>query len=338
MDNCKDWRNGRFKAFCCIGAMVAFVGFMLLWSIWHKSTEVYVSRPFMTVDSLYMKVAKDMTVRNGNFSKKNLSDSDKLKYKLDSIDAAFRALDRTILVLEKQTELRQDDIRQETNNIINKFNGNIEWWIFLLGIICGVAPILLTFLNHQKDAEYIELLNDNFEKMAAQMKDKEDALREKEEELDKVKRTLLKADSERQLDWEKKQKELKLVFSFMYISSFTKKAKFQVSAEREIVIERLLKTITDASLEYLDFETSESMKDRDIDMSFWILAALEGMVLLRPFVENMKICRQMDEVLKCLRHLQERFYNGDVIKHNEEDIAKLKKEMLVLKLKKWGEF
>ena len=69
-----------------------------------------------------------------------------------------------------------------------------------------------------------------------------------------------------------------------------------------------------------------------------ILAALEGMVLLRPFVENMKICRQMDEVLKCLRHLQERFYNGDVIKHNEEDIAKLKKEMLVLKLKKWGEF
>ena len=85
MDNCKDWRNGRFKAFCCIGAMVAFVGFMLLWSIWHKSTEVYVSRPFMTVDSLYMKVAKDMTVRNGNFSKKNLSDSDKLKYKLDSI-------------------------------------------------------------------------------------------------------------------------------------------------------------------------------------------------------------------------------------------------------------
>ena len=113
-------------------------------------------------------------------------------------------MDRTILVLEKQTELRQDDIRQETNNIINKFNGNIEWWIFLLGIICGVAPILLTFLNHQKDAEYIELLNDNFEKMAAQMKDKEDALREKEEELDKVKRTLLKADMERQLDWEER--------------------------------------------------------------------------------------------------------------------------------------
>lgn len=30
MDNYKDWTNGRFKAFCCIGAMVAFVGFMLL--------------------------------------------------------------------------------------------------------------------------------------------------------------------------------------------------------------------------------------------------------------------------------------------------------------------
>lgn len=91
-------------------------------------------------------------------------------------------------------------------------------------------------------------------------------------------------------------------------------------------------------MEYLDFETSEPMKDRDIDMSFWILAALEGMVLLCPFVENMKICRQIDEVLKCLRLLQERFYNGDVIKYNDEDIAKLKKEMQVLKLKKWEEF
>lgn len=106
----------------------------------------------------------------------------------------------------------------------------------------------------------------------------------------------------------------------------------------QLLIERLLKTITDASLEYLDFETSEPMKARDIDMSFWILAALEGMVLLRPFVENIKICRQMDEVLKCLRLLQERYYNGVVIKHNDEDIAKLKKEMQVLKLKKWGEF
>lgn len=69
---------------------------------------------------------------------------------------------------------------------------------------CGSNSAYL--LNHQKDAEYIELLNDNFEKMAAQMKDKEDALREKEEEIDKVKRTLVKADRERQLDWVKNRK------------------------------------------------------------------------------------------------------------------------------------
>lgn len=336
MNICKEWKRGRRKSFCCIITMVAFVAFLLLWSMWHKSTEVYVSRPFMSIDSLYMEVAMKTSVVNSKLTQRDITDGDRLKYKLDSIDVALKTLNNTILVLEKQTELRQDDIRQETNNVINKFNGNIEWWIFLLGIICGVAPILLTFLNHQKDAEYIELLHSNYEKMATEIERKDEALQEKIDELDKVKNNLNQADNKRTLEWENKQKELHLVFSFMYIASFTRKAKFQVSADRDLVVEKLMKTITDASLTYLNFESSEPMKDRDMDLSFWILSALEGMELLRPFIDNDKVSRQLDEVLKSLHHLRDRYYNGETFKHDDSDIASLKGKMEILRVKKWG--
>lgn len=51
---------------------------------------------------------------------------DSLKWKLDSMEIALRGMNNLIEVLEQQTEIRQNDMRQETNNIINKFNGNIE--------------------------------------------------------------------------------------------------------------------------------------------------------------------------------------------------------------------
>ena len=85
---------------------------------------------------------------------------DSLKWKLDSMEIALRGMNNLIEVLEQQTEIRQNDMRQETNNIINKFNGNIEWWIFLLGVICGVVPILLAYLNHKNDSEYMKLLSE----------------------------------------------------------------------------------------------------------------------------------------------------------------------------------
>lgn len=112
MDICKEWKRGRCKSFCCIIMMVAFGAFQLLWSIWHKSTEVYVSRPFMSIDSLYMEVAKKTSMVNSKLTQKDIADVDRLKYKLDSIDVALKSLNNTILVLEKQTELRQDDIHQ----------------------------------------------------------------------------------------------------------------------------------------------------------------------------------------------------------------------------------
>lgn len=327
MKDIEKWRVGHSAVYGGILALMLAVMIILLSSVMSKVNDSYQSVPPATVDSLSIELAKQMDRVNHQLAKDTVKVSN-LQVKLDSIDIALRSLGNTILVLEKQTEIRQNDIRQETNNIINKFNGNIEWWIFLLGIICGVAPILLTFLNHQKDAEYIELLNKDYEKMARQIK-------EKEIELEKLKGELSEKDEQRELGWEKKQKELKLVFSFMYIASFTRKAKFQVSSDRDCTVEKLLREIVESSLEYLEFESSELIKDREIDISFWIMSALEGMELLRPFVDNPKIGRQMNEVLKYLHRLRDRYDNGDLFYRDDADFISLCKEMKTLRKKKW---
>lgn len=327
------WRNGRMKSVKCIMMMLAFVFFMLLCSIYHKNTEVYARQPTYKIDSLYLE-----TIKKKNSIKRDTTkhyDGDELKHKIDSIDIALQTLDNLILTLEKQTEIRQNDIRQETNNIINKFNGNIEWWIFLLGIICGVAPIILTILTHQKDEKYIEFLCSDYEKLKEQIKSEIIHLSEKEEELEKLKVELKDTDEDRRLSWDIKQKELRLVFSFMYISSFTRKSKFQASEDRGLVVEKLMREIVDSSLRYLTFENSEQMKKRNIDISFWILASVEGMELLRPFLSNAKEARQMDNVLKKLHDLRDRYYKGDVFKHDDKDIESLKTELETLKAKKW---
>lgn len=327
MTDLDKWKIAHSAIYGGILAFMFAVMIILLSSVMSKINDNYQSVPPATVDSLSIELTKQMDIVNQRIAK-DTSKVNNLQAKLDSIDIALQSLGKTIFVLEKQTEIRQNDIRQETNNIINKFNGNIEWWIFLLGLICGVAPILLSFLNHQKDAEYIELLNNHYEKMVEQIS-------QKEMELKKLKTELLHKDKQRRLDWEKKQKELKLIFSFMYIASFTRKAKFQASSVRDNTVEKLLREIVDCSLEYFEFESSEPMKNRQIDISFRIMSALEGMELLRPFIDNPKIGRQMSEVLKSLHRLRERYDKGDIFEHDDVDFVFLKREIKTLKRMKW---
>lgn len=327
MTDLDNWKIAHSAIYGGILAFMFAVMIILLSSVMSKINDNYQSVPPATVDSLSIELTKQMDIVNQRIAK-DTSKVNNLQAKLDSIDIALQSLGKTIFVLEKQTEIRQNDIRQETNNIINKFNGNIEWWIFLLGLICGVAPILLSFLNHQKDAEYIELLNNHYEKMVEQIS-------QEEMELKKLKTELLQKDKQRRLDWEKKQKELKLIFSFMYIASFTRKAKFQASSVRDNSVEKLLREIVDCSLDFLEFESSESMKNRQIDISFRIMSALEGMELLRPFIDSPKIGRQMSEVLKSLHRLRERYDKGDIFEHDDVDFVSLKREMKTLKRIKW---
>lgn len=74
----------------------------------------------------------------------------RLKNQIDS-------LRREVIMLQNQHEHALDDLRQETNNIINKLNGWLGFWIAVCAIICGILPIVCQyFIVHQFEKEYKE--------------------------------------------------------------------------------------------------------------------------------------------------------------------------------------
>lgn len=74
----------------------------------------------------------------------------RLKNQIDS-------LRRDVVMLQDQHEHALDDLRQETNNIINKLNGWLGFWIAVCAIICGILPIVCQyFIVHQFEKEYKE--------------------------------------------------------------------------------------------------------------------------------------------------------------------------------------
>lgn len=251
---------------------------------------------------------------------------DSLKWKLDSMEIALRGMNNLIEVLEQQTEIRQNDMRQETNNIINKFNGNIEWWIFLLGVICGVAPILLAYLNHKNDSEYMKLLSEDNEKTKNSLALSESAMRAAIDDMKVQKMNLNKADKDRERKWNEHQEEMGLVCAFMYVSSFSRKSKFQAVAEREVIAENLLYDLLTNSIACAAIPESKEMK-KEIPFSFWLTATVEGIELLLPFQSKIVCMRHLRKSLVVLHALRKRYYAGEHLELRDDEIQALRAEL-----------
>ena len=75
-----------------------------------------------------------------------------------------------IISLIKEVEERQSeyfsDLRQESNNIINKFNAWLGFWIAILTIFGAVIPIVIQYILHQKSKRDIESMFDKLQKKA----------------------------------------------------------------------------------------------------------------------------------------------------------------------------
>lgn len=220
------------------------------------------------------------------------------------------SLQITLSEIEKQTEQRQNDIRQETNNIINKFNGVISWWLFLLGIICGFAPLVLAYLNHKNDSEYLELLNMNYNEVINKVE-------KRIKEMENLHNRIDDSEKEREHKLEENRKELKLMHAFVYATSFTKDPKFQQSPERGLITEKLLKEIIQSSLSYI--QTNESIPKKDIDWFYWIMASLEGLRLIIPFQKDRQKIRKMNNIIIELQKIQTLYYDDSfsIIGKNE---------------------
>lgn len=66
----------------------------------------------------------------------------------------------TVNALGENQETLAGDTRQETNNIINKVNGWIGFWIALLTIFCGIVPMVIQHVQRQQTKREIDDLLD----------------------------------------------------------------------------------------------------------------------------------------------------------------------------------
>lgn len=153
----RDWEYSSRKIFALVVIIAAISLLMLIGSIIETRNEsrLVSERPVVTIDSLCKSLKKELSQPSKGTLKKDSAMVEKVK----DIELSLKILQRCVSEIEEQTASRQDDIRQETNNIINKFNGAISWWLLLLGIVCGFAPLVLAYLNHKNDSEYIKQLS-----------------------------------------------------------------------------------------------------------------------------------------------------------------------------------
>ncbi len=70
--------------------------------------------------------------------------------------------EKRISDLEKNQENVLADIRQESNNIINKFNGWLAFWTAILAIFGGIIPIVLQYILREKSKKE---MHDMFESL-----------------------------------------------------------------------------------------------------------------------------------------------------------------------------
>lgn len=78
---------------------------------------------------------------------------------------ASELLERMQKLEESQSEYLAD-LRQESNNIINKYNGWLTVWIMIISIVVGIIPIGLQYLIHKKSQKEVEKLLEDVEKKA----------------------------------------------------------------------------------------------------------------------------------------------------------------------------
>lgn len=321
----RDWEYSSRKIFALVVSIAAMSLLMLLGSIIETRNEsrlVY-ERPVVTVDSLCKSLKKELSQPSKGTLKKNSAMVEKVK----DIELSLKILQRCVSEIEEQTASRQDDIRQETNNIINKFNGAISWWLLLLGIVCGFAPLVLAYLNHKNDSEYIKQLNSNYLEALQKLKDHEEKINGKLTELEDKKKEFESSEKKRNEELTSTRKKLELLHTFVYVASFTTKSQFQTSPERNRIVDKLLFELINNSLKCIKLDGEKSYISDDVDLLYWVMTSIEGITLLAPYQTDVLKLRRMNDIVLILKKIQTDFFNGRINLENSDDVKKVHVKM-----------
>lgn len=248
----RDWEYSSRKIFALVVTIAAISLLMLIGSIIETRNEsrLVSERPVVTIDSLCKSLKKELSQPSKDTLKKDSAMVEKVK----DIELSLKILQRCVSEIEEQTASRQDDIRQETNNIINKFNGAISWWLLLLGIVCGFAPLVLAYLNHKNDSEYIKQLNSNYLEALQKLKEHEEKINGKLKDLENKKKEFESSEKKRNEELTSTRKKLELLHTFVYVASFTTKSQFQTSSERNRIVDKLLFELINNSLKCIKLD------------------------------------------------------------------------------------
>ena len=321
----RDWEYSSRKIFAFVSSIAAISLLMLIGSIIETRNESrFVSeRPVVTIDSLYSLLKKEMSQPSKDTQKKDNAMVEKVK----EIEQSLNILQHCVSEIDKQTSIRQDDIRQETNNIINKFNGVISWWLLLLGIVCGFAPLVLAYLNHKNDSEYIKQLSSNYTEALQKLNEYEEKIKDKLEELDEKKNELDKSETKRNEELTSTRKKLELLHTFVYVASFTTKSQFQTSPERNRIVDKLLFELINNSLKCIKLEGKMTYISDDVDLLYWVMTSIEGISLLAPYQTDVLKLRRMNDIVIILKKIQTDFFSGRTNLENSDDVKKVHDKM-----------
>lgn len=299
----KNWKTAKEKIFFSVVTMSAIAVVMLLGSIFDNTrNNPLTNANIITIDSICRKVGDDIISLQKDSIGKAKTDIQQLQWKVDSLAIMHNALQIALSEIEKQTTIRQDDIRQETNNIINKFNGVLSWWLFLLGIICGFAPLVLAYLNHKNDSDYIELLNMNYKETISNMLSMKTEIKQEIDKMNVLSQKMESEEKKRNDMLEKNREELRLAHTFSYIASFSKDSKFQQSPERFRIYDKLLREIIQNILACINCNDNNEIID--IDWTYWSMVSIEGLRLLISLQKDRGKIRRMNNLITRLQDFQ----------------------------------
>ncbi len=138
------------------------------------------------------KTTSKDTITGNDLSKRQVNNPDVTTYLIPLSEITkIRTIQRQIYKREDQLT---DDIRQETNNIINKMNGWLSFWMGIIAIIGVFVPIALQLKLYRENRDNDSRLRSECEKEITKLKEESDYFKKQCETFQRTAQAEIKAE------------------------------------------------------------------------------------------------------------------------------------------------
>lgn len=233
---------------------------------------------------------------------------------LIAIEKNMRTLSRDINTYDS-LQMRncglQDDIREETNRMIDKFNGWSAFWLTIFALLCGFIPLVISLKQSASERNFLNMIRESYAKEIRDLNKLQCELREKDdnrkEEIGKISK-----------EWNEKKRGIDILVSFSNISSITQSSTFQNNANRNNIADLLLYKLLTSAVNYCN-----SSNTKDLDMCMLYLS--EGLYMLNAFQDTKNQERRLEQLLIDTNKTRDMIFDKELVK---SDIDKSVSELI----------